>query len=73
MPLDLENIRTIFHQDKNEIIKEYGGTGAGIGKKNNEYCIVVYVDDDKKKSDKTLFWKNIPVRIEYVGKIIIQK
>ena len=72
MPLDLETIKTIFHQDKNEIIKEYGGTGAGIGKVNDEYIIVVYTDDDKKKSNRT-FWKSIPVQIKYVGKIMAQK
>lgn len=73
MSLDLENIRTIFHQDKNEIIKKYGGTGAGIGKRNNEYIIVIYVDDEKQKSNETLFWKNVPIQLKYVGKIRIQK
>lgn len=73
MPLDLENIRAVFRQDKSEIIKEYGGTGAGIGKRDDEYIIVVYTDDANKKRDKPLFWKNIPVRIEYVGQIRLQK
>jgi len=73
MSLDLENIRAVFRQDKSEIIKEYGGTGAGIGKGGDEYIIVVYTDDANKKSDKSLFWKNIPVQIKYVGQIRIQK
>lgn len=73
MSLDLENIRAIFSRDKREIVKKYGGTGTGIGKSGDDYIIVIYTDDPKKKTDEPLFWENIPVKIEYTGKFTIQK
>lgn len=72
MSLNLEQIRAVFNEDKNEIIGKFGGTGAGIGKSDDQYIIVVYTDDTGKKDESTLAWKNIPVQIKYVGKIKAQ-
>ncbi len=70
---DLDHIKKIFQEDKQEIIKKYNGIGAGIGMRNNVYTIIVYIDDPNVKLLTDLFWKNIPLRMEYTGKFIIYK
>jgi hypothetical protein len=73
MDNSLKEVRSIFHHDKNEIIKKYSATGAGIGKKGVEYVIVIYLDKKVNLENKEKkHWKNIPIELKYIGKIKIQ-
>ena len=67
MKNNLEEVRNIFQQDKDEIIKKYSASGAGIGKEGKNYIIVVYTNNQLEKSDSELHWKNIPLQIKYIG------
>jgi hypothetical protein len=68
MNKNLEAVRSIFQEDKRNIINEFGGIGAGITKRNEEYIIVVYTDKGIKVS-KDQKWKGIQVEIKYTGPI----
>ena len=68
----LEEIRNIFHQDKDKIIQKYSATGAGIGKKSEQYIIVVYTKNRLNLDKDNLYWKDIPLKLEYIGEINIQ-
>lgn len=69
MKNNLEEIKNIFHLDKDEIIQKYSATGAGIGKEEGNYIIVVYTNNKSKASENSLAWKDIPLKIKYVGDI----
>lgn len=70
---DLSRIKKIFAEDKNTIIEKYKGIGAGIGKRENTYVIIVYIDDADVKLLTDLNWKNIPLHMEFTGKIKLHK
>lgn len=72
MEKSLEEIRIIFRQDKGEIIEKYSATGAGIGKEGGDYVIVVYSDSLSKSPNEKLYWKNIPLKIRFIGHVKTQ-
>lgn len=69
MKTSLEEIKNVFYLDKDEIIKKYSATGAGIGKENDNYIIVVYTNDRSQTSGNNLEWKDIPLRMKYIGDV----
>lgn len=68
----LEEVKTIFQEDKQEILSQYSSKGGGIGKDEGTYIIIVYVDEPSKEAIKHEFWKNIPIRFKYVDEIKLQ-
>jgi hypothetical protein len=72
MEHSLKEVRKIFHQDKNEILRKYSSTGAGIGKEQGNYVIVVYIDLKSKLPKGDLYWKKIPLKFEHVDEIKLQ-
>jgi hypothetical protein len=69
----LEAIRAIFKRDKTLIIDTYNATGAGIGKDEKQYVIVVYLKKELKVGEKTTSnWKGIPVKLEFIREIKLQ-
>lgn len=72
MKRNLDEVKSVFEQDKNEIIKKYNGSGGGIGKEGNNYVIVIYSDHPSTFSDSNLYWKDIPVRVKFTGPIKLQ-
>lgn len=66
----LEDVRKIFAEDKAEIIEKYGGTGAGIGARNDHYTIIVYRDQPTDTSiTEVEIWKDVPVAVHYTGQM----
>lgn len=72
MTHSLEEVRTIFNQDKQEIIDIYQSNGAGIGKDSGRYVIVVYVSDNSPGDSIQKFWKGIPLKFEDIGEVKAQ-
>lgn len=68
--MSLEKVKEIFQNDKEDIIKTFGGIGAGIGKQHEEYIIVVYLDH-RIAETKVNNWKGISVKLEYIGKVSV--
>jgi hypothetical protein len=71
MDNNLENVKLLFHQDKDEIIKTYSATGAGIGKDDERYVIVVYINRYMEPGPQK-YWKTIPLKFKYIGEILLQ-
>jgi len=67
---NLSDIKKVFEEDKNEIIARYKGIGAGIGMRDEHYAIVIYTDDPQAILAGDASWKEIPLVMEYTGKIV---
>lgn len=69
----LEDVRRVLKHDKNKIIQKYSAEGVGIGKVNDEFVIVVYMDKAYESNDSAEhYWCDIPLKFEYGGKIMPQ-
>ena len=71
-PMELEQVRHIFKEDKKDIIKQFSAEGAGIGKDNDNYVIVVYLKEKIPNDSKLKYWKQVPLKYEITGPIKIQ-
>lgn len=67
----LESVRKVFQKDKKEIIQKYKASGAGIGKQEDDYVIVVHNSKIPAK-EREDHWKTIPLKFEDIGEIRLQ-
>lgn len=72
MKQNMEEIRNVFRQDKAEIILKYNASGAGIGKRDEVYVIVVYVNPKTLSKPQDTHWKCIPLVFENIGEVRAQ-
>ena len=72
MDQNMQEIRRVFQEDKAKIIKEYGASGAGIGKRDELIVIVVYVDPKTLAKPLDTHWKDIPLVYEDIGEVRAQ-
>ena len=73
---DLESVRAYFRLHKQEIMERFKAHGVAIGKKNptdQEYVIVVYLDNAKQLPQTPVILDNISVKFEVTGPFALQK
>jgi hypothetical protein len=71
---DFESVKSYFSSKKDEIIRDYKATGAGIGlsdKQDKSYAIVVYLTDKKLVPKNPVLQDGIELKFEVTGPIIL--
>lgn len=74
-PKNIDEVRTFFHKNKDDIIEKYHAIGAGIGKKNPQdegYVIVVYLQDKQFLPENPVILSGVPLKFEITGKLNLQ-
>jgi hypothetical protein len=67
-PENLDDVRRLFAVRKNEIIEKYRAEGAGVGKGDRGYEVVVYVAASDLVPRERVTIDGVPLRFEVTGK-----
>jgi hypothetical protein len=71
---NLSDVRDYLKTHKEEIINEYKASGVGIGKSNSQddnYVIVVYLDDHKLQPEQPVIKNGITLKFEITGPFVL--
>jgi hypothetical protein len=71
----LDGVRQVFERRKGEILATYNAVGAGIGKEEDSYTIVVYLATAKDRPEEPASVEGVPLRFVVTGPIrpLLQK
>jgi hypothetical protein len=75
-PQKLEDVRSVLHRNKADIIQRYRAEGVAIGKRqprDESYVIVVYLSSRDKLPAEAVEIEGIPLHFEITGKFKLQK
>jgi hypothetical protein len=71
--MNIDEVKAIYHQDKDEIIHKYQSTGAGIGMEGAAYVITVYLPEQRANVGTVgESWKGVPIRFRVIGQVSAQ-
>jgi hypothetical protein len=65
----LESVREILQRRKSEILETYRAIGVGIGKENDSYQIVVYLETPENRTDEPVSVEGVPLKFVVTGPI----
>ena len=65
----LESVREILQRRKSEILETYRAIGVGIGKEDDSYRIVVYLETPGDRTGKPVSVEGVPLKFVVTGPI----
>jgi len=65
----LESVREILQRRKSEILETYRAIGVGIGKEDDSYRIVVYLERPEDRTDTPVSVEGVPLKFVVTGPI----
>lgn len=71
---NLDQVRAYLQHHKEQIMAEYKASGVGIGKSNSKddnYVIVVYLDDQKLQPEQPVIMNGVALKFEITGPFVL--
>ncbi len=75
-PKNIDDVRKVLREHKEEIIQQYQAEGVAIGKrhpKDDSYIIVVYLATHRSLLKKPVVVDGIPLQFEVTGRFKLQQ